>query len=245
MDKKIRVTIWNEYTHEKHMPEVAALYPEGIHGHIKKTLAFDGDLEITLAALDDPNQGLSDELLNNTDVLLWWGHMRHGEVDDGLVERIRERVYRCGMGFIGLHSAHHSKPFRAIIGCTGDLLWGDEQKEIVWNVNPGHPIAAGIPEHFVFESEEMYGEPFYIAPPDEVVFASWFEHGNIFRSGCCWRRGMGRIFYFQPGHETCPSFYNEHVIRIIDNAIHWAAPCEIGVETPEQCRYFEKLHVNN
>jgi len=221
MEKKIRVTIWHEYTHEKHSPEIAAIYPEGIHGQIKKALSYDGDLDITLAALDDPDQGLPEELLNNTDVLLWWGHMRHGDVDDGLAARIRDRVYRCGMGFIALHSAHHSKPFRTIVGCTGDLLWGDEQKEIVWNLNPGHPIAAGIPDHFCLPIEELYAEPFAVQP-DELIFTAWFEDGYIMRNGMVFNRGAGKVFYFQPGHETCPTYHNETVQKVLINAAAWA-----------------------
>lgn len=233
-NKKIRVTIWNEYRHEKEMPEVAELYPEGLHGQIKKFLSTDKDLEITLAALDDPDQGLPDEVLNNTDVLMWWGHCSHHVVEDALVDRIFERVLRYGMGFIALHSAHHSKPFRKLVGCTGDLQWGANMEEIVWNMAPSHPIAAGVPEHFVIPEEELYGEPFYIPQPDQLVFTSWFEKGYVFRSGCCFFRGLGKIFYFQPGHETCKSYYDPICQRIINNAVHWAAPNDFGVAVPER-----------
>jgi len=222
MDKKIRVTIWNEFTHEKHNDFVKSIYPNGLHATIKSYLDANEDFEIRLAALDDPDQGLPDDVLNNTDVLLWWGHMRHGDVDDNLVNKIVHRVYTQGMGFIALHSGHHSKPFRKLVGATGNLSWGDDQPEIVWNVNPGHPIAAGIPEKFLLEKEELYSEPFFIPQPNELVFTSWFKNGNIFRSGCCFYRGIGRIFYFQPGHESCRSYHNPHVIRVISNAIYWA-----------------------
>ncbi len=228
--KKLNVVIWNEYRHEKSKPEVAELYPNGLHAAIKEFLDVNEDMEVTLAALDDPDQGLSDERLENTDVLVWWGHMAHKEVNDELVEKIRRRVYLGKMGFVGLHSAHHSKPFRAILGTNGNLSWGRNQKEIMWNLMPSHEIAAGIPDHFCLESEELYSEPFFIPQPDELVFGAWFEDGHIMRAGACFRRGAGKIFYFQPGHETCRSFYNPYVQRIITNAIRWAKPNDFGFE---------------
>lgn len=241
MAKTINVTIWNEYRHEKSDENVAKLYPNGLHAAIGEFLSKNDDMKITLAALDDPDQGLSDEVLNNTDVLLWWGHMNHGEVKDDLVERIRQRVYVGGMGFIALHSAHHSKPFRAIVGTTGNLLWGDNQKEIIWNIMPSHPIAAGIPAHFELPEEELYAEPFQIPQPDAHIFEGWYEHGYVFRTGCTFLRGAGRVFYFQPGHETCPSFYDANVQRIITNGVRWAAPNDFGYEIESGCPYVTAL----
>lgn len=241
MAKTINVTIWNEYRHEKSDENVAKLYPNGLHAAIGEFLSKNDDMKITLAALDDPDQGLPDEVLNNTDVLLWWGHMNHGEVKDDLVERIRQRVYVGGMGFIALHSAHHSKPFRAIVGTTGNLLWGDNQKEIIWNIMPSHPIAAGIPAHFELPEEELYAEPFQIPQPDAHIFEGWYEHGYVFRTGCTFLRGAGRVFYFQPGHETCPSFYDANVQRIITNGVRWAAPNDFGYEIESGCPYVAAL----
>ena len=241
MEKTINVTIWNEYRHEKSDENVAKLYPNGLHAAIGEFLSKNDDMKITLAALDDPDQGLPDEVLNNTDVLLWWGHMNHGEVKDDLVERIRQRVYVGGMGFIALHSAHHSKPFRAIVGTTGNLLWGDNQKEIIWNIMPSHPIAAGIPAHFELPEEELYAEPFQIPQPDAHIFEGWYEHGYVFRTGCTFLRGAGRVFYFQPGHETCPSFYDANVQRIITNGVRWAAPNDFGYEIESGCPYVTAL----
>ena len=241
MAKTINVTIWNEYRHEKSDENVAKLYPNGLHAAIGEFLSKNDDMKITLAALDDPDQGLPDEVLNNTDVLLWWGHMNHGEVKDDLVERIRQRVYVGGMGFIALHSAHHSKPFRAIVGTTGNLLWGDTQKEIIWNIMPSHPIAAGIPAHFELPEEELYAEPFQIPQPDAHIFEGWYEHGHDFRTGCTFLRGAGRVFYFQPGHETCPSFYDANVQRIITNGVRWAAPNDFGYEIESGCPYVTAL----
>ena len=241
MAKTINVTIWNEYRHEKSDENVAKLYPNGLHAAIGEFLSKNDDMKITLAALDDPDQGLPDEVLNNTDVLLWWGHMNHGEVKDDLVERIRQRVYVGGMGFIALHSAQHSKPFRAIVGTTGNLLWGDNQKEIIWNIMPSHPIAAGIPAHFELPEEELYAEPFQIPQPDAHIFEGWYEHGYVFRTGCTFLRGAGRVFYFQPGHETCPSFYDANVQRIITNGVRWAAPNDFGYEIESGCPYVTAL----
>lgn len=233
MKKKLNVVIWNEFRHEKINTKVSDIYPDGIHGCIKKFLSVNNDLDLTLAALDDPNQGISDELLSKTDVLIWWGHMAHHEVSDGLVEKIRQRVYSGKLGLVVLHSGHHSKVFRSVIGTTGNLSWGREEKEIVWNLLPSHPIASGIPDHFILEEEELYAEPFYIPQPDALVFGSWYEDGYIFRSGCCFLRGLGKIFYFQPGHETCPSYHNPYVQKIITNAVYWARPSDIGYEVPE------------
>jgi len=235
MSEKLNVVIWNEYRHEKLDEVCASIYPDGIHGCIKNFLKPDESLNITLAALDDADQGIPQELLEKTDVLLWWGHMAHHEVSDELVERIRQRVYAGKMGLIVLHSGHHSKVFRSIVGTTGNLSWGRDQKEVIWNLMPSHPIAAGIPDHFIIEEEELYCEPFYIPQPDALVFGGWYEDGYIFRSGCCFTRGLGKIFYFQPGHEYCRSFYNPYVQRIIKNAVDWVKPADIGYEIPEGC----------
>ena len=232
---KVRVTIWNEYRHEKKLPEVAVLYPKGLHGKIAEFLGECDDLDIRLAALDDPDCGLPDEVLDTTDVLIWWGHMAHNAVPDDLADKIRDRVYLGKMGFIGLHSAHKSKPFMKIVGTNGNLSWGRNQKEVVWNLLPSNPIAAGIPDHFVLEEEELYSEPFYIPQPDALVFGSWFEDGNIFRSGACFLRGAGKVFYFQPGHETCKSFYNPYVQRIFKNAVYWVAPNDTAIQIENKC----------
>lgn len=235
MAEKIRVTVWNEFRHEKTKENVKALYPNGLHAVVGEFLSETGDMEVTLAALDDEAQGLPDKVLDNTDVLVWWGHMAHKEVNDELVAKIQKRVYLGKMGFVGLHSAHHSKPFRAIVGTNGNLQWGRNQREVVWNLMPSHPIAAGIPDHFILEEEEMYSEPFYIPQPDALVFGSWFEDGNILRSGCCFIRGAGKVFWFQPGHETCKSFFNPYVRKIITNAVYWAKPSVDGQSIPDKC----------
>lgn len=233
--EKIKVTIWNEFRHEKTNEKARALYPNGLHATIGEFLSREDDIEVRLAALDDPDQGLPDEVLNDTDVLIWWGHCAHGEVNDELVTKIQRRVLLGRMSFIGLHSAHHSKPFRAILGTTGNLQWGREQREIMWNMMPTHPIAEGIPQSFFIESEELYAEPFFIPQPTELVFGSWYEDGYIFRAGMTFLRDAGKIFYFQPGHETCPSFHNPYVQRIITNAVHWAKPVNPGYDVHDYC----------
>ena len=233
--KKIRVVVWNEFRHEKRKENVKAIYPDGLHAVIKSFLDTNADMEVTLAALDDPDQGLPDDRLENTDVLIWWGHVSHNEVSDELVAKIQKRVYLGQMGFVALHSAHHSKPFRAIVGTNGNLSWGRNQKEIMWNLMPQHPICAGIPDHFTIDEEELYCEPFYIPQPDALIFGGWYEDGFIFRSGACFLRGAGKVFYFQPGHETCRSFYNEYVQKIITNGVRWAAPSELGYEITDEC----------
>ena len=232
MSETINVVIWNEFRHERNEEYCRSIYPDGIHGLLKNVLSVNKDLDITLAALDDPCQGITDELLEKTDVLVWWGHMAHHEVSDELVEKIRQRVYG-GMGLVVLHSGHHSKVFRQVVGTNGNLSWGRDQKEIIWNLNPSHPIADGIPEHFTLECEELYSEPFYIPTPDAIVFGGWYEDGFMFRSGVCFNRGLGKVFYFQPGHEYCRSFYNPYVQRIIKNAIYWAKPANLGYKVPE------------
>lgn len=236
MSNKIRVTIWNEFWHERLEEAIGKIYPIGMHGCIKEFLDQYGEFEVRLATIEEPEQGLPDEVLNNTDVLMWWGHIGHGAVNDELVEKIKKRVFDDGMGFIPLHSAHMSKPFRAIVGTSGKLLWGDDQHEILTNIMPAHPIMAGIPEHIDLGTEEMYGEPFMIPQPDELLMIGWFEHGYVFRSACTYYRGRGKVFYFQPGHEACRSFYNEYVQKILYNAVKWAAPNDFG-DPMHNCDY--------
>ena len=216
-----RVTIWNEYRHEKSDEQVAKIYPEGMHAVLAAALTEAG-FEVHAATLDEPEHGLPDGVLDNTDVLLWWGHMAHDEVSDETVEKVHQRVLG-GMGLIVLHSGHFSKIFKKLMGTTCDLKWRHDDIERLWVVAPGHPIAEGLGEYIELE-EEMYGEPFDVPQPDELVFVSWFGGGEIFRSGLCYRRRRGRIFYFRPGHEENPSCHNQDVQRVIQNAVRWAAP---------------------
>lgn len=227
----IKVTVWNEYFHERNEAPVAAVYPNGIHGCIAAFLGADAEFCVRTATLDDPECGLTEEALCDTDVLLWWGHCAHDKVPDEAAERVCRHV-QCGMGFIALHSAHFSKPFRRLMGTTCSLCWREGDRERVWNIAPSHPIMQGVDACFELEQEEMYGERFDIPAPDETVMLGWFAGGEVFRSGCCWTRGLGRVFYFQPGHEYYPTYYHPSVQRILANAVRWAAP-QYRVETIE------------
>jgi trehalose utilization protein len=221
----IRVTVWNEGQHEKTNERVRAIYPDGIHEAIAAALREDlGEAaSVRTATLDMPEHGLSEAVLHETDVLTWWGHMAHEQVADAVVERVHARVLG-GMGLLVLHSGHFSKIFKRLMGTSCSLRWREAQdRELVWTVNPGHPIAEGVPSPIVIPNQEMYGEYFDIAPPDEQVFISSFSGGEVFRSGCCFTRGQGRIFYFSPGHETYPVYHHPAVRRVIANGVRWAA----------------------
>jgi trehalose utilization protein len=225
MTTNVRVTVWNEYRHEKRSEQVAAVYPEGIHGAIAAALREHG-FAVRTATLDEPEHGLTQEVLDNTDVLTWWGHQAHAEVSEEIVERVYKRVLD-GMGLIVLHSGHFSKIFKKLMGTTCDLKWREaNDHERLWVVAPGHPITEGLGEYIYLEHEEMYGEHFDIPQPETLVFVSWFSGGEVFRSGACYSRGRGKIFYFRPGHETIPTYHNAEIQRVIANAVRWAAPVE-------------------
>lgn len=231
----MKVTVWNENLHEKSNPKVLELYPGGLHGYIASFLKCD-DIEVRCATLDMEECGLTEEVLADTDVLVWWGHRAHGSVPDEIVDRIQKNII-SGMGLIVLHSGHRSKIFTRMMGTTGSLRWRIEDKERVWTIKPSHPIAEGIPESFMLDCEEVYAESFDIPNPEDIVFMGWFNGGEVFRSGCTWTRGNGKIFYFQPGHETQTAFQNEHVQRIIKNAVRWACPAKKNIEV--KCRHVE------
>lgn len=224
MGGRIRVTVWNEYRHEKKDRKVSDIYPKGIHEAIADGLRPGPDLEVRTATLDEPEHGLTKESLSSTDVLVWWGHMAHGDVKDEAVDRVQARVLE-GMGLVVLHSGHFSKIFRRLMGTSCALRWREaDEKERLWVVEQGHPVADGLPPYFELPREEMYGERFDVPQPDATVLIGWFAGGNVFRSGCAWTRGKGRIFYFQPGHETYPIYHQPEIRKVIANAVRWAAP---------------------
>jgi len=240
----IRVTVWNEGRHEKTNKEIAKIYPKGMHGAIANHLNAQPGIEARTATLEEADHGLTDEVLTNTDVITWWGHLAHQEVRDDVVAKVLRRVYE-GMGIICLHSAHLSKPFTRLMGTICMLKWREAgEREIVWVTKPGHPIVEGIDDHFVLEHSEMYGEHFDIPEPDELIFISSFAGGEVFRSGCTWHRGAGRVFYFSPGHETYPIYHDPNVLRVITNAVRWAAPRATPVQSyghrPEIGWYMKK-----
>jgi len=225
----INVTIYNEFIHEQKNETVRKIYPDGIHTAIANLLGDEKDFVIRTATLAEPEHGLTDEVLEQTDVLLWWGHIAHDKVSDEVITKVLHRVLK-GMGLIVLHSAHLSKVFRRLMGTTCNLRWREaDDRELVWTVAPQHPIAAGVRQPISIPRHEMYGEFFDIPTPDELVFISSFSGGEVFRSGCCFRRGKGRIFYFSPGHETYPVYHQPEIAQVICNAVRWSAP---GLSSP-------------
>jgi trehalose utilization protein len=239
MSPPIRVTVWGENFHERSERDqagMAARYPEGMHGAIAAGLReLLGDaVEVRTATQDQPEHGLTEEILSNTDVLTWWGHAAHADVDDSVVDRVHQRVLG-GMGLLALHSAHYSKIFIKLMGTTCSLAWRNSREtELVWTVLPSHPIAQGVEQGFVIEEQEMYGEYFDIPAPDELVFISGFAGGEVFRSGCCFRRGKGKIFYFSPGDQEYPVYHHPAVKRVLANAAQWAAPAQVADFVPPQ-----------
>jgi trehalose utilization protein len=218
----IRALVWGENVHETKNKVVGANYPKGMHARIAEALGEDKNITASTATLQEAEHGLTEAKLKDTDVLLWWGHAAHGQVDDAIVERVAKRVWE-GMGLIVLHSGHFSKIFKRLMGSPCALNWREAgERERIWVVNPGHPIAAGLPQYFELEMEEMYGEPFTVPEPLETVFIGWFQGGEVFRSGLTYRRGAGNIFYFQPGHETYPTYHDANVHKVLRNAVNWA-----------------------
>jgi trehalose utilization protein len=240
MTDALRVTVWNEFIHERRDAEVKAIYPDGIHAVVGAALERElgAAVRVRFATLDEPGHGLSDEVLESTDVLTWWGHWAHDDVADEVVDRVTARVLR-GMGLVVLHSAHFSKIFRKLMGTSCRLRWRNaDDRELVWTVNPAHPIAAGVPVPIVIPKQEMYGEFFDIPAPDELVFVSSFSGGEVFRSGCCFYRGRGRIFYFSPGDQEYPVYHQPEIGRVIANGVRWAAPVSPVADeryAPEYC----------
>ena len=223
MGKKIKVTVWNEYIHEVQYPHIAEIYPEGIHSVISGMFPEE-EFEVAAVTMDQTEHGLTEEVLNRTDVLIWWGHIAHEEVLDAVVDRVHRKVLN-GMGLVVLHSGAQSKIFRKLTGTSCDIKWREMgEKERVWVVEPGHPIAAGLPEYFEVPRSEMYGERFDIPAPESLVFISWYAGGEVFRSGCCFNRGAGKIFYFSPGHEEYPIYYQKEIQTVVRNAVQWATP---------------------
>ena len=235
MAEKIKAVVWNEFRHEKQHEAVRSVYPDGIHKVIADLLNEQADISAGTATLDEPEHGLTDEVLAATDVLLWWGHMAHGEVADEIVDKVQRRILE-GMGLIVLHSGHFSKVFRRMMGTTCQLKWREVgERETLWVTRPGHPILRGIEDHFTLEHTEMYGEHFDIPEPDETVLISSFEVGEVFRSGCTFNRGAGKVFYFRPWHETFPIFFDETIRKILVNAVRWAAPAgSMKIDCPQK-----------
>jgi len=219
----VRVTVWNEFQHELTDEAVKKHYPKGIHVAVADFMNQAG-LKARTATLAEPEHGLTEAVLKDTDVLTWWGHQAHDQVSDAVVDRVQKRVLE-GMGLIVMHSGHFSKIFKRMMGTNCSLQWRESsERQRIFTIEPSHPIAEGLPDHFELPNVEMYGERFDIPTPDKLVFLSWYEGGNVFRSGCTWERGHGRIFYFEPGHETFPIYHDKNIQKVLINAARWAAP---------------------
>jgi len=245
----VKVTVWGEgfldvealpeeerpVKYADYVDEARRIYPDDVHAALAAALRSElgTDAQIRTAVLDDPELGLSDGVLAETDVLVWWSHVKHQMIGEQVVERIWQRIVRDGMGLVMLHAGIGSKIFRRLMGSScgvGNLRQSDDW-EAVWTISPRHPIARGVPPVFVIPTEEVYCEYFDIPTPDEVVFLSTFRGGEVFRSGCCFTRGNGRIFYFRPGHESHPTYYHPQVKRVLANAVAWAAePSPTGAD---------------
>ena len=220
---RVRVTVWNEHIHEGRDERVRSIYPDGIHRAVADAIAAHGPFDIRTATLEEPEHGLTEAVLAATDVLVWWGHLAHDQVSDAVVDRVHREVLG-GMGLVVLHSGHFSRPFQRLMGTTCSLRWREDgAHERLWNLRPGHPVLEGIGETVELDEEEMYGERFDIPEPDELLMIGWFPGGEVFRSLCTWSRGAGMVVYFQPGHETHPTYHHPEIGRIIANACRWAA----------------------
>lgn len=219
----LKVTFWNEFIHERREGgKPAEIYPLGIHGALAAHFNAQPGITARTATLDQPEHGLTETVLADTDVLFWWGHVGHDQVEDEVARRVQQQVL-AGMGLVVLHSGHGAKVFKALLGTNCSLKWREaDEKEIIWNIAPAHPITRGVGDKIILERHEMYGERHEIPEPDQVIFLSWFEGGNVFRSGCTFERGLGRIFYFSPGHETYPIYHRQDILKVLVNAAHWA-----------------------
>jgi len=224
-----RVVVWNEFVHETRGDEtVLAHYPDGIHAVVAAGLRelLGDEVDVSTATLAEPEHGLTEERLAETDVLLWWGHIAHDQVSDEVVERVVRHV-QSGMGIIVLHSGHYSKPFTRLLGTTCSLRWRNAaERELVWTVAPTHPIAEGVPDPLVIPEQETYGEYFDVPTPDELIFLSTFTGGEVFRSGATWRRGLGKLFYFSPGDQEYPVYHQAEIRRVLANGVRWARPTQ-------------------
>jgi trehalose utilization protein len=239
LSEPVRVTVWGENRHEKLEEHVARIYPKGMHTTIAEGIVenLGDDSIVGTATLDEPEHGLSEEVLAATDVLVWWGHAAHSEVSDEVVERVHRHVL-SGMGLIVLHSGHWSKIFVKLMGTTCTLRWRSEHdRELIWTVNPTHPIAQGVPHPIIIDEDEMYGEFFDIPAPDELIFLSSFSGGEVFRTGCTFRRGYGKIFYFRPGDQDYPTYHHRDVRKVIANGVAWALTDRPERQAPELLRY--------
>jgi trehalose utilization protein len=273
-----RVLVWDE-----RQPRQKEAYPNWLGNQIADQLKQRPGLAVRSAALDDPGHGLS--TLDETDVLIWWGHVRQLEIELPVAKEIVQRIQEGRLQLIALHSAHWSRPFveamkerartdalrglpaserttavfvetelfpRSFIApkrtdplspsvkyqrtpgqpveiyltlpnCCFPAYRDDGKPSELITLLPRHPIARGLPAKLSITQTEMYDEPFHVPPPDEVVFEERWAAGERFRSGSVWRLGKGRVFYFRPGHEQYPVYFDPHMLQILENAVRWLA----------------------
>ncbi len=215
---KVRVLCWSERT------EPANVYPQGINGAITDSLRQASDLDVQTASINDAEQGIGKAALDATDVLIWWGHLKHKDLDDARVAEVIRQIKERGLGFIGLHSTQGAKIFKSVLGSSGEIGgWREDGKpEFLKCVAPSHPIAQGLGD-FTIPQTEMYNEPFQVPPPEKIIFFSTWEAGEQFRSCNVWTAGKGRVVYFRPGHETFPIYFQELPLRVVKNSVYWCA----------------------
>ncbi|GGA37183.1 ThuA domain-containing protein [Paenibacillus physcomitrellae] len=226
----IRITVFCEHHQDRYEP-VKSVYPDGIHAAIAAAFAEEPGFQITIATQDMPSHGLTNEVLECTDVLIWWSHIDNHLLDDTVANEVCRRVVRDGMGFIALHSASFSKPWQRMLGIEYEAgEWGrfrtmpKGEKERLWVVAPGHPICEGLGDFIEIPQDEMYGEPMLIPEPDKLLFIAWWEGGEVCRSGTLFERGRGKIFGFTPGHEEFPIYHQSEIRRVLRNAVRFLAP---------------------
>jgi len=215
---KMRVLCWSERT------EPANVYPQGINGAIAGFLRRSADLDVRTASINDGEQGIGKAAIDATDVLVWWGHLKHKDIDDAHVAEVIRQIRERGLGFIGLHSTQGAKVFTGALGCSGEIGgWREDGKrEFLKCVAPSHPIAQGLGD-FTLAQTEMYNEPFQVPPPEKTIFFSYWEGGEQFRSCNVWSAGKGRVVYFRPGHESFPIYHQELPLRVVKNSVTWCA----------------------
>lgn len=273
--KRVRVVVWDE-----RQPSQKEAYENFLGNAIADFLRGEDGLAVQSVTIDDPEQGISQAVLDNCDVLIWWGHKRQSEILPEAGKRIVERISSGKLHLIALHSAHWSTPFveamneitRRRTVATGtaksDITYvpppkqytvprydtrltpftiarkfpdGRQNLEVhlpyccfpayrndgkpshVKILQKGHPITKGIPHEFQISRTEMYDEPFHVPEPDDVILEERWATGEWFRSGMLWRLGKGIVFYFRPGHETFPVYKEQFPLKILSNAVRWAA----------------------
>lgn len=213
----LRVHVWCEGTAPR------AVYPNDVDGAVADHLGKLPTLQVRRGRLADPSAGLAEDVLDATDVLLWWGHLRHDDVPNDRAEAVVRRVREGKLGLIALHSSCTSKPFKGLMGmaCEPGGWREDGRPEHVKIVAPDHPIARGVTP-FTIPRSDMFAEPFEVPAPESVVLVSNWDNGETVRSGLTWTVGKGRVAFLRTGHDAFPVLFHPSVRQIIANATLWA-----------------------